>query len=81
MLKRLLPILLVFACISTANAAAFKIAALVNGDIISNEDLSDQRAIFMLNSPIPYNEQTKDMINDRVLAQTIEQKIKSLIRE
>ncbi len=77
MLKRLLPILLVFACISTANAAAFKIAALVNGDIISNEDLSDQRAIFMLNSPIPYNEQTKDMINDRVLAQTIEQKIKS----
>ena len=77
MLKRLLPILLVFACISTANAAAFKIAALVNGDIISNEDLSDQRAIFMLNSPIPYNEQTKDMINDRVLAQTMEQKIKS----
>ncbi len=77
MLKKLLVILLILAGISTANAAAFKIAALVNGDIISNEDLSDQRAIFMLNSPIPYNEQTKNMINERVLAQTIEQKIKS----
>ncbi len=77
MLKKFLSILLCFASISTADAAALKIAALVNGDIISSEDLSDQREIFMLNSPIPYNGQTKDMINERVLAQTVEQKIKS----
>lgn len=60
-----------------AQAAPVKIAALVNGEIISTEDLADQLNIFMLNSPIPYNSQTAKMINQRVLAQTVEQKLKN----
>ena len=57
-------------------ASNFNIVALINGDIISSEDIQDQINIFMLNSPIPFNEETKDMITHRVMAQTIEQKIK-----
>lgn len=53
-----------------------KIAALINGEIISNEDISNQIGIFMLNSPVPLNSETRGMITRRVLAQTIEQKLK-----
>ena len=62
--------------INSTYASNFNIVALINGDIISSEDLQDQINIFMLNSPVPYNEETKDMITHRVMAQTIEQKIK-----
>lgn len=62
-------------CFST-QAKDVKIAALVNGDIISNADIQNQINIFMLNSPIPFNSETKNMITNRVLAQTIEQKLK-----
>ncbi len=62
--------------ISNAYANNFNILALINGDIISSEDIQDQVDIFMLNSPVPYNEETKDMITHRVMAQTIEQKLK-----
>ena len=62
--------------ISNAYANNFNIVALINGDIISSEDIQDQVDIFMLNSPVPYNEETKDMITHRVMAQTIEQKLK-----
>ena len=47
--------------IFSASAESIKIAALVNGEIISSEDLADQLNIFMLNSPIPYNAQTAQM--------------------
>lgn len=69
---------LLFSLIFTnmVNATTFNIMALVNGDIISNEDIDDQINIFMLNSPIPFNSETKDMITHRVMAQTIEQKLK-----
>ncbi len=63
--------------IFSAHTESIKIAALVNGEIISSEDLADQLNIFMLNSPIPYNAQTAQMIKQRVLAQTIEQKLKA----
>lgn len=62
--------------LNTANAAKLDIAALVNGEIISSEDITNQVNIFMLNSPIPYNSETKDIITRRVLSQTIEQKLK-----
>ena len=65
---------LIFVCQTIANT--FNIAALINGDIISNEDINSQINIFMLNSPIPLNDQTKDMITHRVMSQTIEQKLK-----
>ena len=65
--------------LGTAQAADIEIAALINGEIISNEDISDQVNIFMLNSPIPYNDETKDIITKRVMSQTIEQKLKAQI--
>ena len=76
MKKIFLSLLLVLGLSSPALAETVKIAALVNGEIISTEDLNDQLNIFMLNSPVPYNDQTKNMINQRVLAQIIEQKLK-----
>ncbi len=60
-----------------ATAETVKIAALVNGEIISSEDLANQVKLFMLNSPIPYNSETKDMIDQRVMVQTVEQKLKN----
>lgn len=70
---------LLFACgvFCPVSAETLKIAALVNGDIISTEDISDQVNIFMLNSPVPYNADTKGMITRRVMAQTVEQKLKT----
>ena len=69
---------LFFSLILTTNSIAntFNIAALINGDIISNEDIDSQINIFMINSPVPFNNETKNMITHRVMAQTIEQKLK-----
>lgn len=77
MKKIFLALLLICGFELPAAAETLKIAALVNGEIISTEDLSDQVNIFMLNSPIPFNSQTKQMITRRVMAQTVEQKLKS----
>lgn len=76
MKKIVFGLLFSIAFIATSYANTFNIKALINGDIISNEDINDQINIFMLNSPVPYNEETKDMIKHRVMAQTIEQKLK-----
>ena len=67
--------------IFSSNAETLKIEALINGEIISSEDISDQINIFMLNSPIPFNSETKNMITHRVMAQTIEQKLKKQAAE
>lgn len=67
--------------IFSANAENIRIAALVNGEIISSEDIDNQVNIFMLNSPIPLNSETRGMITRRVLAQTIEQKLKTQFAE
>ena len=77
MKKTLLVLGLICSLAMPAMADAVKIAALVNGEIISTEDLSNQVNIFMLNSPIPYNSETKNMIDQRVMVQTVEQKLKS----
>lgn len=74
--KIILITLLAFGTVFSANAENIKIVALINGEIISNEDINNQINIFMLNSPIPFNSETKEMITRRVLAQTIEQKLK-----
>lgn len=75
-MKKIFLALLAIFNLNMAQAANLEIAALINGEIISNEDISDQINIFMLNSPIPYNDETKDMITRRVMSQTIEQKLK-----
>lgn len=69
-------LILAFVFCFSAQADNVRIVALVNGEIISSEDLSNQINIFMLNSPIPLNSETRGMITRRVLAQTIEQKLK-----
>lgn len=81
MKKTILGFFIVLGLINTSFAETFKIAALINGDIISTEDINDQINIFMLNSPIPYNEETKNMIERRVIAQTIEMRIKNQAAE
>ena len=77
MKKIILGLLFVFSITTVAHAEAVKIAALINGEIISTEDIDDQTKIFMLNSPVPLNAETKGMIKRRVLSQTIEQKLKN----
>ena len=81
MKKTILGLLFSITFITATLAETFNIVALVNGDILSSEDISDQVNIFMLNSPIPYNAETKDMITRRVMAQTIEQKLKTQAAE
>lgn len=76
MKKIILGLLLACGLVSAGAAGTLKIAALINGDIISTEDISNQVNIFMLNSPIPLNAETRKMITHRVMAQTIEQKLK-----
>jgi peptidyl-prolyl cis-trans isomerase SurA len=76
MKKFLLSLALIFGICSTSAAAQLRILALVNGEIISSEDLTNQVNIFMLDTPIPYNKDTKGMIDRRVLAQTIERTLK-----
>lgn len=76
MKKIFLGLLLSIGFVSATCAGTLKIAALINGDIISTEDIAEQVNIFMLNSPIPMNADTKKMITHRVMAQTVEQRLK-----
>ena len=76
MKKIILGLLLSVMFAGAAAANTFSIKALINGDIISSEDIASQINIFMLNSPVPLNNETRDMITHRVMAQTIEQKLK-----
>ena len=57
-------------------AAPLKIVALVNGEIISSEDLQNRINAFMMSTRIPYNAQTKNMIMQRVLNNTVDEKLK-----
>ncbi len=80
-MKKIILSLLFTGMISLSYATPMEIVALVNGEIISSGDISNQIDIFMLNSPIPYNDETKDMITKRVIAQSIEQKLKTQAAE
>lgn len=81
MKKVILSLLISLGIATQASADSVKIAALINGEIISTEDISDQIDIFMVSSPIPLNDETKDMITRRVLAQTVELKLKNQAAE
>lgn len=81
-MKKLILSLLISLSITTQAAAdSVKIAALINGEIISTEDISDQIDIFMVSSPIPFNADTQKMITRRVLAQAVELKLKNQAAE
>lgn len=53
-----------------------KIVALVNGEIISNEDIQNRINAFLLTTRIPFNAQTRGMITQRVLNAAIDEQIK-----
>ena len=81
-MKKLILSLLISLSITTQAAAdSVKIAALINGEIISTEDISDQIDIFLVSSPIPFNADTEEMITRRVLAQAVELKLKNQAAE
>ena len=53
-----------------------KIYALVNGEVISSNDMQSRINAFILTTGIPYNAQTKGMITDKVLQSAIDEKLK-----
>ena len=60
-----------------ANAQkSVKIAALVNGEIISNQDIQNRMNSFLMTSQIPLNKQTEALIEQKVLHNAIDEKIK-----
>lgn len=61
---------------SAVQAEEVKIVALVNGDMISNQDIQNRINAFLLTSNIPLNDQTKNIIVQKVLHGAIDEKIK-----
>lgn len=53
-----------------------KIYALVNGEIISSNDMQSRINLFIMTTGIPYNNQTRAMITGKVLQAAIDEKLK-----
>ncbi len=53
-----------------------KIAATINGEMISNKDLQERANMFSLTSGIRINDKNKKMVADKVMQNTIDEKIK-----
>jgi peptidyl-prolyl cis-trans isomerase SurA len=60
----------------SAKAASVNIIAIVNGDIITNEDIESRVNLFVMNTNIPLNPQTENMIRNRVLHNTIDERLR-----
>ena len=54
----------------------FKIMAVINGEIVTNKDLQERANLFALTTGISINDKNKKMIADKVLQNTIDEKIK-----
>lgn len=59
-----------------AAAQSVKIAALVNGEVITTSDIQNRLNAFLMTTQIPLNSQTRGMILQRVLNNAIDEKIK-----
>lgn len=59
-----------------AKPQSYKIVATVNDEIITSSDMQNQLKLFLLTTKIPFNEQTQNMILERVLNSAIDEKIK-----
>lgn len=57
-------------------AGDFKIVAIVNGDIISTEDIENRAKAFVMSTKIPFNGETKKMIAAKVIQAAIDEKLK-----
>lgn len=53
-----------------------KIYALVNGEVITSSEMQSRINAFILTTGIPYNSQTKNMIQTKVLQSVIDEKLK-----
>ncbi len=54
----------------------FKIIALVNGDLITGEDIKNRINAFVMTTQIPLNEQTRPLISQKVLQNAVDEKLK-----
>ena len=54
----------------------YKIAAIINGDMVSNKDLQERANLFSLTTGMLVNAKNKDMIIEKVMQNTIDEKIK-----
>ena len=78
-MKKLLVLLALSISVISHNVQAqnsVKIAALVNGEIISNQDIQNRINSFLMTSQIPLNDQTKGMIVQKVIHSAVDEKIK-----
>lgn len=56
--------------------SGWNVAATVNGEMVSNKDLQERANLFVLTTGMPINEKNKKMVAERVLQNTIDEKIK-----
>ncbi len=61
----------------TPYAGSIRILAQVNGDIITTEDINHRVRAFCMTTGIPYNRQTKLLIINKVMQNTIDEKLKN----
>lgn len=57
-------------------AQSFNIIAIVNGELISSEDIDNRMKAFSMTANVPINKETEAMIFQRVLHNTIDEKLK-----
>ena len=57
-------------------SSTVKIIAVVNGDIISTEDIDNRVKAFIMANQVPLNDENKSVIYQRVLTSTIDEKLK-----
>ena len=60
----------------TPYTGSIRILAVINGEIITTEDINHRVRAFCFNTGIPYNEDTKLLILNRVMQNTIDEKLK-----
>lgn len=60
----------------TPYTGTLRILARVNGDIITTEDINNRVRAFCMTTGIPYNRQTKLLIINKVMQNTIDEKLK-----
>lgn len=76
-LRLLSALLFVLMSLNQAEAAnSIKIVAVVNGDIISSQDIQNRINAFLMTTQIPLNDQTRNMILQRVIHAAVDEKIK-----
>ena len=61
----------------TPYTGSIRILAQVNGDIITTEDINHRVRAFCMTTGIPYNRQTKLLIINKVMQNTIDEKLKA----